>query len=203
MGPRPLHIPPRFHVVPAGHAVPGEGVSIVLGAGSGFGDGRHETTQLCLQAVGALAARALAPWRLLDFGSGTGILSIAAAKLGGTAVGVEIDPEAVASAHENAGLSGVTERVCFARSLDEPAAAGPFDLVVANILRAVLLDFAAQLTSRVAPGGALVLSGLVSTDVPEVSARYARHLGGRRPEVYSRGEWRGLVWRTARPAPAP
>jgi ribosomal protein L11 methyltransferase len=71
----------------------------------------------------------------------------------------------------------------------------PADFVVANILRPVLLSFARELASLLAPGGVLVLSGLVSTDVPEVSARYTPLLREKRPEVYEREEWRALVWR--------
>lgn len=73
---------------------------------------------------------------------------------------------------------------------------GTFDLVVANILRDVLLALAEPITSGVAIGGALVLSGLVSTDVPALTARYAKLLAGRRPEVYERGSWRALAWRS-------
>ena len=66
---------------------------------------------------------------------------------------------------------------------------------MANILRTVLLDFADALVACVAPGGALVLSGLVSTDVPQVSVRYASLLGQEQPEVYEHGHWRALGWR--------
>jgi ribosomal protein L11 methyltransferase len=82
-----------------------------------------------------------------------------------------------------------------ARSSTRRSATGRFDLVVANILRAVLLEFAPALARLHARGGTLVLSGLVSTDVPEVSARYAALLGGVRPEVYEREDWRAVVRR--------
>jgi ribosomal protein L11 methyltransferase len=130
---------------------------------------------------------------MLDFGSGSGILSIAGARLGAEVEAVEIDPLAAAHAERNAVANGVAAHIRSRRTLEETRP--PFDLVVANILRSVLLDFADALADRMAPGAALVLSGLVSTDVPEVSVRYARRLGGERPEVYERGEWRALVWR--------
>jgi ribosomal protein L11 methyltransferase len=168
-----------------------------LGPGSGFGDGSHPSTQLCLQAIAALSPRGSA-WRMLDFGSGSGILSIAAARLGASIDAVEIEPGAIEHAARNVDANGVRDRVRPLRTID--AAAGPFDLVVANILRAVLVAFAEPLASALARGGALVLAGLVSTDVPEVTARYARLLGGMRPEVYERSEWRALVWRSARNA---
>jgi ribosomal protein L11 methyltransferase len=166
---------------------------IALVPSRAFGDGSHPTTSVSLQAVRALAPRGLQTWRTLDFGSGTGILSIAAALLGATAVGVEIDDAALAVSRENAELNGVGDRVSFVRSLDD--APGPFDLVVANILAGVLVTFADALVARLAANGALVLCGLVATDVPVVIASYSPKLDGRRPEIYERDEWRALVWR--------
>jgi ribosomal protein L11 methyltransferase len=130
---------------------------------------------------------------MLDFGSGSGILSIAGALLGATVDAVEIDRRAIAHAATNLRANAVGDRV--RQGMDLGATAGAFDLVVANILRSVLLEFAAPLTRLRGESGALVLSGLVSTDVPEVSALYTPLLGGRRPEVYARDEWRALVWR--------
>jgi ribosomal protein L11 methyltransferase len=171
-------------------------LALRLAPGPGFGDGTHPTPLLCLQAIAALAPRGVA-WRLLDFGSGSGILSIAGACLGATVDSVEIDERAVEHAAWNVRANGVEERVRQLRALGD--ATGPFDMIAANILRSVLLAFAAALVDLCARGGALVLSGLVSTDVPEVSACYARLLGELRPEVYERDEWRALVWRSARP----
>jgi len=188
----PIDIAPRWQILPPGAAPRLGSVPIHLLPGPGFGDGRHATSQLCLEAISALAPRNR-PWRLLDFGSGSGILSIAAARLGAAVDAVEIDPMAVSHAEENLRANGVSERVRHLPSLD--VARGPFDLVVANILRSVLLSFAGALVPLVAPGRALVLSGLVSTDVPALIARYEALLGGRRPEVYTRDEWRALVWR--------
>jgi ribosomal protein L11 methyltransferase len=201
-GPPVVEIPPRFRVVAPSAVAPAGGITIVLRSGNAFGDGTHETTRLCLQAIGALAPRLAheqrgeREWRLLDFGSGTGILSIGAAKLGAVALGIELDEHAIAVAEENARLSSVADRVSFARSL--AGVTSTFDLVVANILRGVLVEVSADLVSRLASSGTLVLSGLVATDVPEVSGCYAQHLGGRRPEIYERGDWRALVWRAPR-----
>jgi ribosomal protein L11 methyltransferase len=170
-------------------------LSIRLASGPGFGDGKHPTTQLCLEALAALAPRGRA-WRLLDFGSGSGILSVAGALLGATVDAVEIDPGAVEHADRNLRANDVAERVRQVPSL--ALATGPFDLILANILRSVLLAHADALVGLLASPGVLVLSGLVSTDVPEVSARYARVLGGAGPEVYDREDWRTLVWRGLR-----
>lgn len=124
---------------------------------------------------------------MLDVGSGTGILSIAAAMLGGTAVGVEIDEAANEAARQNARLNGFDIR--FQTTWPE----GTFDVVVANILRDILLELAPAITSRAR--GLLVLSGLVSTDVPAIVARYSPLRGDRRPEIFEREAWRTLVWR--------
>jgi ribosomal protein L11 methyltransferase len=130
---------------------------------------------------------------MLDFGSGSGILAIAAAKLGAQVRAIEIDQRALEHAHANACLNCVSDRITLGHVL-EPADQ-TFELVVANILRRVLLEQAPGLAARVAHGGALVLSGLLSTDVPEVSVRYASLFGGRRPEIYERDGWRALAWR--------
>lgn len=191
-----IDVPPRFRVV----AGPWDGEvderTIVLGPSHAFGDGRHESTRMCLQALAAFAPRS--GFRLLDVGSGTGILSIAAAKLGGEAIGVDIDAAAIAIAAESARRSGVEARVRFATAWPD----GTFDIVVANILRDVLAELAPLIVARLAPMGTLILSGLVSTDVPEMVARYAPLLAGRRPEIFERDAWRTLVWRlAARPSP--
>ncbi len=184
-------VPPRWRVV-LGEGAPDER-TIVLGASRAFGDGRHESTRMCLQALAAFAPRGA--FRVLDVGSGSGILSVAAAKLGGEAVGVEIDPDANAVAEDNARRSGVASRVRFGTAWPD----GRFDVVVANILREVLVALASEIVARVEGGGMLVLSGLVATDVPEIVATYAPALGGARPEVFARGVWRALVWRGVRP----
>lgn len=187
-----LEIPPCFRVIHASSPVDDER-AIVLRPGHAFGCGRHETTQLCLQAIGHFAPRPPRPWRLLDVGSGSGILSIGAAKLGATAFGVELDASANALAEENARLSGVSDRATFSQRF--PDAPASFDVVVANILCDILVELAERVVAMKTAAGTLVLSGLLSTDVPVVSAAYARWLDGRRPEIYQRGEWRALAWR--------
>jgi ribosomal protein L11 methyltransferase len=194
MAPAAIDVAPRWQIVREDGVARAGSLSLRMIPGAGFGDGRHPTTQLCLQALAALAPRGRA-WRLLDFGSGSGILSIAGARLGAAVDAVEIDPRAIEHAERNLALNGVSSQVRQEQALDD--APGPFDFVVANILRGVLVAFALPLVERLAPGGVLVLSGLVSTDVPEVTGAYAPLLGAR-PEVYEREEWRGLVWRSRR-----
>ena len=185
-------IAPHWRIVPTLGADEGDEVRLVIDPGPGFGDGTHETTQLCLQAIAALARRS-GPLRMLDFGSGSGILAIGAAKLRAVVDAVEIDAAAGAHGERNARANCVDDQIRHAPTLE--GTRGPFDLVVANILRAVLLEFADALVARLGPGATLVLSGLVSTDVPQVSVRYASLLGQEQPEVYERGDWRALVWR--------
>jgi ribosomal protein L11 methyltransferase len=189
-----VDIAPRWRVVSAPIAERDHRVQLVVDPGPGFGDGTHETTQLCLQAIAALAPRD-GPWRMLDFGSGSGILSIGAAKLGALVDAVEIDRHASAHGERNARVNAVDDRIRHRRALEDTR--GSFDVAVANILRAVLLEFARALVGRLTPGATLVLSGLVSTDVPQVAAHYGSLLREQRPEVYERGEWRALVWRRA------
>lgn len=191
-----ITIPPVWSIVVGEHAEPAtpevaRKICITLRPGPGFGNGAHETTQLCLQAIHAFRPRT-SPWRLLDFGSGSGILSIAGAKLGAEVQAVEIDELAIAHAEANVRINAVQERVHFSRSLADTS--GTFELVVANILLPVLTGAAAELVARRAPGGVLVLSGLVSTDVPEAIARYTPLFDGKRPEIYEQGAWRALTW---------
>ena len=166
---------------------------LIVSPGPGWGDGSHETTRLCLQAVRLLAPRGRPSWRALDFGSGSGLLAITAAKLGATVDAVEIDEAGLAHGERNAALNEVGGRVGFSRTLEGQA--GPYELVVANILRPVLVDFAQELTRRLSTDGILILSGLVATDLPEIGVRYGSLLEGRMPEVYRRGDWRAAVWR--------
>ncbi len=127
-----------------------------------FGTGYHESTRL---ALGLLADRVPAGGRVLDVGAGTGVLALAALKTGASeALGVDIDPWSVANARENASLNGVADR--FENrlgSLDEAPETG-FDLVLANILRSILVPMMPGLAARLAPGGALVLAGILQTE---------------------------------------
>ena len=191
--PAPIRVAPRWQILPVGASADPDAIPIWLEPGPGFGDGFHPTTQLCLQGIAALAPRGRA-WRLLDVGSGSGILSIAGARLGASVDAVEIDERAIEHAERCHRANGVEDRVRSFSSLTEVR--GPFDLVVANVWRAVLLSLCKELVHLPAPGGSILISGLVSTDVPEVSVSYSQLLGQQRAEVYERDEWRALVWRS-------
>lgn len=186
-----IRVPPFWNIHAPGEPCVETGHDLIIAPGPGFGR-EHETTRLCLQAIAATAPRS-GPWRMLDFGSGSGILSIGAVKLGARVEAVEIDPAAIDHAKNNAERNGVAERIHYAHTLDETGVEA-FDVVVANILRPVLIQFASELVSRLRPGGPLILSGLVATDVPEVKSRYSSLLGGRQGQVHSLGEWRAVVF---------
>jgi ribosomal protein L11 methyltransferase len=170
-----------------------DGTTVFIDPGAGFGTGLHETTRLCLGALAAWMSEGGAIARVLDFGSGSGILGIAAAVRGaGRVDSVEIDPLVHAAIRDNARRNGVADRIGVMREM--PGDVPPYDLVFANIVADVLLAHAEPLCHRVrraeseaAPGG-LVLCGLLAADVPAVADRYSRLLGAA-PFHTTLGEW--------------
>ena len=135
-----------------------------------FGTGSHPTTRLCLEWL----ERCVCPGvSVLDYGCGSGILAIAAARLGATeVVGVDIDPQAVISARDNAGNNAVKAR--FQESAQ--AVHGQFDIVVANILANPLRVLAPAISAYLRPGGSLALSGILVEQVDQLIAAYAPYL---------------------------
>ncbi len=167
----PTRISERLWIVPSWHAPPDERAVIVrLDPGVAFGTGTHPTTRLCLAWLDA----ALAPGAsVLDYGCGSGILAIAAAKLGARAVvGVDIDPQALAAARANSRANDVDASYTDLHGLSQSAIT--FDVVLANILSNPLKLLAPALAARVAPRGSLVLSGVLERQADEVIAAY-RH----------------------------
>lgn len=174
------------------------GTTIFIEPGVGFGTGLHETTRLCLAALGAWIEGGGAISRVLDFGSGSGILGIAAAVRGADHVdAVEIDGRVHDAIRSNARRNRVADRLHVLPALrgDEK----PYELVFANIVASVLLDQAEHLCRLSGRGGAvgcLVLSGLLAGDLAGVTDRYRRVLGG--PPVHTTlGEWHCLRFTTA------
>jgi ribosomal protein L11 methyltransferase len=195
-----VDIPPYWKVVPPGVGAPAPGVDgsvslIRIAPGVGYGTGTHETTQLCLLALGFLLRSGFAPRTALDFGAGSGILSIGAALSGARVEAVEIDERALDHARDNARLNGLETQIDCRTRLSQPAR--EFDLVFANILRSVLLEYAEDLCRRQSRRGRMILSGLVATDVPDVLARYKPLLAPMGAQVYERGEWRAIVFSPA------
>lgn len=153
-------------------------LAIEIEAGGAFGTAHHATTQGCLAALETVVA-AVRPKRILDLGTGSGILAIAAAKLVPDAVilATDIDPEAVRIAAENAAINRVAARIrtIAADGVKTPElAATSFDLVLANILAEPLMALAPGLRQCLAKDGGIVLSGLLAEQQPAVLAAYAR-----------------------------
>jgi len=167
----PIRVSERLWIVPSWHQAPDpEAIVLVLDPGMAFGTGSHPTTRLCLEWL----ERCVCPGvSVLDYGCGSGILAIAAARLGATeVVGVDIDPQAVISARDNAGNNAVKAR--FQESAQ--AVHGQFDIVVANILANPLRVLAPAISAYLRPGGSLALSGILVEQVDQLIAAYAPYL---------------------------
>lgn len=203
-----LHFKPwhfgRMHWVPVwerdSYALPAGEVAVLLDPGMAFGTGNHETTRLCCERMVAYAelqraaGRDLSGRRVIDAGCGSGILAISAVKLGFDPVaGFDNDPEAVDVSRENATLNAVTGRVeFFVGDLVTGLQGRQADLVMANILANILRDHARQLVAAVAPGGWLVLSGILATEIEAVRRDFATVAPGWTLESRTLGEWADL-----------
>lgn len=169
----PIEVTPTLMIVPSWHldeakAMDGDPDRVVLqlDPGMAFGTGSHPTTHLCLQW---LCDHALAGKTVLDYGCGSGILAIAARRLGASRVwGVDIDAQAVSTTLDNARVNNVQIEAALPDGLPE----GTFDVVVANILSSPLKVMAPMLSARVAPGGYMVLSGILEEQAQEVADFY-------------------------------
>lgn len=156
-----------------------------------FGTGLHPTTALCLEALDE-AVQAAVPHAVLDVGTGSGVLALAALKMGvPRALAIDIDDEALRVAAENARINALDDRLELARGGPE-SINGTWPLVFANVLAAPLIDMAPELVRRVGHQGRLVLSGVPTSVEPDVDRAY-RHLGMRRVGAKSRAGWVALV----------
>jgi len=174
----PLRFGARTFIVPWNQALPedadsAEAAVVRLDPGLAFGSGTHPTTALCLRWLDQLASEGkLQGATVLDFGCGSGILALAALKLGAaSAVGVDNDPQALTASFDNAERNGVGDRLAVHLPQDEPLATYP--VVVANILASALDALAETLANRVAPGGRIALSGILHGQEQELLIRYA------------------------------
>jgi len=186
----------RFEIVPRWETAGPAAERLIVDPGRAFGTGTHETTKLCLEALESLADRRTLG-RTLDLGAGTALLAVAARRLGaGPVVASDIDPEATAASQHHAALNG--ERLHVVRA---DGACGfrtrAFDLVLANLMALLLVDRAAAIQALVAPGGALILSGLLLDDVPPVREAFA---ASGTPREHRLGEWAALVFEPREPA---
>jgi ribosomal protein L11 methyltransferase len=188
----PLAIGERLYVHPPWIAeVPAGRVPIVLDPGMAFGTGHHASTRGSL----VLLERALGPHpraRVLDLGTGSGILAIAARKLGaGDVWAIDIDPEACAVAAENAAVNAVHDLHI---STDLDAAGGPFDVIAANLLAGLLVDLAPTVAARLAPGGIVIGAGLLTVEGDAVRDAW-RAAGLEAADEWSDEGWTALAYR--------
>ncbi len=186
--PRPVQI---GNTVIAPPNVPAPPNALRLADSQAFGTGHHPTTALCIEAIEEIVTFDH-PASLLDVGAGSGVLALAALRMGVPhAVGLDIDPDALTAAAENARLNRLADRLQL--RLGGPAAVdGTWPLVVANVLAAPLIEMAPVLVRRVASRGRLILSGVPYSVEPEVRQAY-QHLGMRHIASKIRAGWAAVI----------
>jgi ribosomal protein L11 methyltransferase len=195
-------LPPGRFVVAGAHAlnkVRGGRRRIWIEASEAFGTGHHGTTKGCLLALEDILRVAPAPTSVLDVGAGSGVLAIAAAKMGGKALAVEIDRRAAAIMGENVHNNRIGARVRWLAADGAKTASAParYELIFANILMRPLIRLSPILTRALKPGGRLVLSGLLTRQEPLVRLAY-QNRGLVLERRYAREAWSTLVWRRPR-----
>jgi ribosomal protein L11 methyltransferase len=188
----PVHVSDRLIIAPPWvELAPSEAQVVVIEPGMAFGTGEHETTQLSLRML----EKEIQPGdRLLDIGTGSGILSITSVHLGAqTATAIDIDEETIDNARDNIRRNGVSEQVqVYTGQIDHPAVSGPYRIIVSNIdiqtLISLLPSFSALLTSA----GVLLLSGILINEEDTLVSRLDAH-GFLLRERYTQGEWWGGI----------
>ena len=181
---KPMRFGQRLWVCPTGYVPPEpSAVNLLLDPGLAFGTGTHATTALCLDWLDGATLTGL---DVIDYGCGSGILAIAAARLGAKRVrAVDNDPQALIATRDNAARNGVEELIDV--SAPESLPAGKADVLLANILAGPLMQLAPRLASLVKPAGALVLSGILESQEAELKAAYETYFGDF--ECVKREDW--------------
>jgi ribosomal protein L11 methyltransferase len=185
---QPMHFGNNLWVVPSWLTPPDpKAVNLILDPGMAFGTGTHATTGMCLDWLAQHSPRGL---DVIDFGCGSGILAIAALKLGArSALGTDTDPQALVTTRENAERNEVIDQLTLC--LPEAVPAGmAADVVLANILAPALVALAPTLIALTKPGGWLILSGILASQTDEVAAAYAGHIDFERQQ---REDWAMLT----------
>lgn len=194
---RPISIRRRllvYNAEPTPETQAKNGKALYIPAGMAFGTGDHATTATCLRLLCDRAAL-LAGWSFLDIGCGTGILALAAAKLGARqAEGFDLDAAAIRVARENARLNRPLKVRFFRADLFKFTPSQPYDVVAANVYSEVLVQAAGKVWATVKPGGVLIVSGILRKQIGEVQAAFGR-LGASLETTRLRGKWGTLEFR--------
>ena len=186
----PMDIGSRLAIVPSWQEYDTDRVKLILDPGLAFGTGGHETTSLCLEA---LDERVKGGERVLDIGTGSGILAIAALKLGAaSAEGVDIDPVAVRTAGENAALNGVADKLTVLVGDLSDKASGKYDIITANIVANAIISLAPSVPGLMAEGAAFIASGIIDSRKDEVIAALEK-AGLSVQEVKEKRGWECIV----------
>ncbi|TPV59077.1 50S ribosomal protein L11 methyltransferase [Aestuariibacter sp. GS-14] len=167
----PMQFGNRLWICPSWRDVPDpNAVNVMLDPGLAFGTGTHPTTAMCLRWLDGVD---VADKTVVDFGCGSGILAIAALKLGAkNVIGIDIDPQALQASMDNAQRNQVEDRLAVYLPEDQPTLQA--DVVMANILSGPLIELQDVITSYCKPGGLLVLSGILAEQIPRIEAAYGR-----------------------------
>jgi ribosomal protein L11 methyltransferase len=184
--------PPGHPAVPASAAERGDRIDIVIPPSMGFGTGHHATTRLCLAALQSLDVRGKS---VLDVGTGSGLLAIAAVKLGAAiAVGTDDDEDAIHAASENVALNGVTTvNLVVSDVMNDPLPAA--DVVVANLTGALIVRAASRLVAAMKPGGVLILSGVLASERDDILGAFTNQTV---IDLVQEDEWLGFTLESAR-----
>ena len=186
----PIEIGRRLAVSPSWEAYQSGRVTLRLDPGMAFGTGTHETTFLCLEV---LEERVRGGEQVLDIGTGSGILGVAALLLGaGQALGIDIDPMAVRTATENAERNGVQERFSAKAGDLAGCADGPYNMITANIVAAAICRLAPDIPALLASGGIFIASGIIDEREEEVSAAL-QNAGLHLSEVRRKNGWVAMI----------
>lgn len=189
-----MDIGKRLAIVPSWEDTETDRVKLILDPGLAFGTGSHETTSLCLEVLDQVVAGGE---RVLDIGTGSGILAIAALKLGAsTADGVDIDPVAVRTAGENAARNGVEDKLKVLVGDLSDKASGKYQIITANIVANAILSLAPAVPGLLAQGGTFIASGIIDTRKDEVIAGL-QAAGLEITAVHEKNGWECIVCRAA------
>ena len=179
----------RITVAPPWDAAPpAEGALVIVYPSTGFGTGHHESTRLCLRLLQQVE---LTGTRAVDLGTGSGVLALAAWRLGASDIeAIDYDEDAVVNARENLRLNGAGSAITLRQADIRVEPVAPGDVVTANLTGALLVALASSIASLVRPGGTLILSGILAAEVDAVASAFSAEL--RQVDLAVENEWRAL-----------